>query len=58
MIIQGVFHHENVGDETLNKSLNGIFSSNILLSMASIKDEKESHSVFGEEKWVIVNVPQ
>lgn len=48
MIIQGVFHHENVGDETLNKSLNGIFSSNILLSMASIKGGKESwiHTAF------------
>ena len=42
IVVQGVFHHENVGDEALNKSLNGIFSSNILLSMASIKDGKDS----------------
>lgn len=52
MIIQSVFHHEGVGDETLNKSLNKILSTNILFSMASIKDGKDS--------WirVIVNVPQ
>lgn len=41
MIIQGVFHHEGVGDETLNKSLNKILSTNILFSMANIKDGKE-----------------
>jgi len=42
IVIQGVFHHKSVGDEPINKSLNEILSSNILLSMASIKDGKES----------------
>lgn len=48
MIIQDVFHHEIVGDETLNKSLNKILSTNILLAMASIKSGKESwiHTAF------------
>lgn len=36
------FHHESVSDEMINKSLNEIFSGNTLLSMASIKDGKES----------------
>lgn len=40
--IHGAFHHKSVGDEMINKSLNEIFLSNTLLSMASIKDEKES----------------
>ena len=42
IVIQGIFHHKNVSDETINKSLNTIFSRNILLSMASIKGGKES----------------
>lgn len=48
ILIQAVFHHEGVGDEALNKSLNKIFSTNILLSMASIKSGKESwiHTAF------------
>lgn len=40
--IQGVFHHESAGDETINKSLNEIFSSNTLFSMASIRAGNES----------------
>ena len=48
IVIQAVFHHEGVGDETLNKSLNKILSTNILLAMASIKSGKESwiHTAF------------
>lgn len=47
-VIQGVFHHEVVKDETINRSLNEILSNNILLSMASIKEEKYSwiHTAF------------
>lgn len=40
--IHGAFHHKSVSDEMMNKSLNEIFSGNTLLSMASIKDGKES----------------
>lgn len=42
VVIQGIFHHESVDDEMINKSINEILSGNTLLSMASIKDGKES----------------
>ncbi|MBI3955630.1 hypothetical protein HY339_00040 [Candidatus Gottesmanbacteria bacterium] len=40
--LQMAFHDENVADESINKSLDTILSSNTLLSMASIKDGTES----------------
>ena len=40
--LQLAFHHGSVNDEVLNKSLNEIISGNILLSMASIKDDNTS----------------
>ncbi len=45
--VQGVFHHKDFSDEIINKSLNTIFSTNMLLSMASIKDGQD-----GKESWI------
>jgi len=42
MRINSAFHHKNFSDEKINRSLKEVLEANVLLSMASIKDRKES----------------